>query len=153
MHITDFKLLRSPLFNSLLVSIVIASNGILLSLPLGWFLKAAIMLLTAAYGLSIIWQHGLLKGKNSLVSLSKNQTVWHIATRDAIFSAELCGDSTITTLVSILKFRTANSKTLLSCVIFCDALPTNNQYRHLIVQLRTSHAQQSEKMRRSLPTA
>jgi hypothetical protein len=98
-------------------------------------LKAVLALAGMAYGLFILYKHGLLLSQWSIKGLQYRDDQWFV--RDGLnrqHLALLSGDSTVTTWVSILIFDCPVIKKNCSCVIFYDALPIKH-YKQLLMRL------------------
>lgn len=109
----------------ILVSIVSA-----LLLPTMFLMKLLLTIFVLIYGAQVIWKYGFLQHKNSVIGLSFNAEGWQVHLPDKVIPAELCGDSTRTKLVSILRFSVAGERLKHSCVIWRDAI-TRDEYRRL----------------------
>lgn len=95
------------------------------------------LILVCAYSFSLCWRVGLLRGKQAITCLRHSPDgSWHVCMRNQFTAVELRGESTVTPLVSVLRFRVKEEPVSISCVIFCDALSVSNAYRHLLVALR-----------------
>lgn len=132
----DFKLKPSKHYLMLLLAILIISLNILVLLPTLFWIKVVGFILLFAYGFSILWQYVLLRNRNSIIAIKKQSDgQWLVQTNSNRYETELCGDSTVTGLVSILRFHTPKSFWRKTAVIFRDSLG-NEQYRRLLVVLK-----------------
>ena len=131
----DIKLQVSKIFLSCTLAIFALSIAIVFSLPLLVGVKFLLILVVSAYGLIFVLPEVLLKKGTSILSMSIDRTTWRIYDQLHGFSAELSGTSTVTTFVSVLRFKIPDQKKIRSCVIFRDSLPAD-QYRTLIVRAR-----------------
>jgi hypothetical protein len=136
MHDLAFKLKPSKCYLVLLSSFLAISMVMVLCLPIAAWLKCLSLLLVIFYGKWMFWQFGILQSQQAIVSIRPlRDNKWQVQTRTNYYEAELSGDSTVTQLVSLLRFRAANAYTLTSCVIFYDSLEPD-YYRQLLVVLR-----------------
>lgn len=112
------------------------SIAIFMTLPLAVTVKAGGLVLLCAYGIYLLWNNGLLRGKTSISFLKYcDERCWQIEVGSEKVEAELMGDSTVTGIISVLRFRISGRLRPLSCVVFRDSLP-QNRYRQLLVLLR-----------------
>lgn len=88
------------------------------------------------YGAYLL-QSALLRSTQSILGISKRGHGWQVSNRVGEREASLRGDSTVTSLVSILRFKTADDYFPRSCVIFRDSL-AQDEYRRLMVVLGMS---------------
>jgi hypothetical protein len=89
-----------------------------------------------SYGFYIFWKYIFLCADESIIGLRLlNNDTWMLFTKEKTLTGELSGDSTVTSLVVILRFIIPGSRFKCSCVIFKDALDLS-VYRNLLVQLR-----------------
>lgn len=106
----------------------------LLAMPL--WAKVIGIVVTAIYGASILWQYVLLRNRNSIIKMKRQEDgQWLIHTNSGKYETQLCGDSTVTAMVSILRFRSPKSFWRKTAIVFRDSL-TKEQYRELLVTLR-----------------
>ena len=108
---------------------------IIYSLPgLGW-MKIILAIVTLIYGISILKRDILLKHPYSIVRLSKQKDdSWYLYNSKGYTEAILSGDSTVTTVCSVLRFKVPNHFFKYSCLIFRDSINTE-AYRRLLLQL------------------
>jgi hypothetical protein len=99
--------------------------------------KAAILLLAGTYFIHVLRQHGLLINKSSILGFDCVQNNWRISMQQGVYSAKLCGDSTITSVAMVLRFQIEGAFSKHSCLIMRDSLATDN-YRELMVLLKIS---------------
>jgi len=60
---------------------------------------------------------------------------WLLKNARGEYAAELAGDSVTTEWASVLRFRAEKHRKLVTCIIFCDSL-SSEQYRNLMITLR-----------------
>ena len=147
MLITDINLKPSKLLLGLWLAIVLASLVIIFTLTLGWLYKLLLLVATAVYAGQILWRQCLLKSDDAILQLFTGARGWHIVTASAVTAVAICGDSTLTFPISVLRLRIAGKRRKISCVICYDSLDAQ-AYRQLLVLLRTTHAREAEQVRR-----
>jgi hypothetical protein len=148
MHRTVIDLYPSKQFLLGLVFILVLTCGIIVYLPITLILKFFLCGIVIFYSVMIFWKHGLLKAKHSIESFYIDKGSWQIRDKTGVFSAELSGDSTITTMVCILCFQLADTKKKRFSLVFTDSLK-KDEYRRLMVKLRTNAAYQAEWFRKT----
>jgi hypothetical protein len=145
---TDIKIRPSRLLTLLWLAMMCASVLCVAFLMISAALKMLLLVISFSYGLSILWQHCLLKSKYSITRLRLTADGWLIVTARQVWQGFVCGDSTLTYPFMVLRFKVRGRKRKLSCVICCDS-QDQATYRQLLVLLRTTHAMQAEKIRRN----
>lgn len=133
----EFNLKRSNYYLGLLVSVLLANSFVVFYLPFALSVKLIIFFMMTIYVGYIIWRHVCLQSKHSIRSIRRHADgSWSLQTKSKRYSSVLRGESTVTTLISILRFRAHNEVWPRSCIIFCDALPAD-RYRQLLITLRS----------------
>lgn len=127
--------------------VIFSTILIIFYLPLGLGWQAMLAIITLGYGAKIGWQYGLLRGQHAITGLMLDDSGWWLQTREGLHPANLCGDSTVTLAVCILRFKITFLSQKQTCLVFPDSLPAD-AYRRLIVQVRTNTALRAEQMRR-----
>lgn len=130
-----FQLRPSKQFILLSSLFIFLSLMVIQSLVLYWLIKDVVELLVVLYGIHMIVRDGLLRSKHSITNLKYEKNGWFIAREEKFERAILCGESTVTTFISILRFRLQGKKGVLSCLILRDSLSQLN-YRRLIILTR-----------------
>lgn len=134
MLVTEFKFKPSRQYLALLIFVFAVSEMIIAALSIAWSLKILFMIIAFSYGVLVIWRDALLLGKRSILQISyQADKTWLIKTNSQTYTASLLGDSTITKLASVLRFKVASNQSY-SCVVFGDSL-MGDQYRQLRVLL------------------
>jgi len=129
----EFKLKPSKHYIAWVSIILLASIIIMLCLQIEVRYKLVSFMFVGVYGGYIIWKFVLLRSAKSIVSIRRHRDGrWRIYTPLHTYDAELRGDSTVTGLVSILRFRVAKRFWPVSCIVFQDSLEPD-RYRQLIV--------------------
>lgn len=131
----SIKLKPSKLLIIFFLFLSIASMTVIGSLTVNMGLKIILSVVVIFYGGYILYQYGFLMSKYSIKQLILNPEVCLLRTEAGEFSAKLCGDSTITTKLCILRFKVANQWLKRSCLITQDALEQGS-YRQLTITLR-----------------
>lgn len=135
-----FQINPSRTYLLLLSVMLFASLVVVITLPMGWGYQSGLLAVLLVYGGRLIWQHGLLKGKQAIRGLSRQDNgSWMVQTSHGTDEMTLCGDSTVTHLVSVLRFKRANQYFPTVCTLFPDSLPAD-EYRQLTVILRHQSA-------------
>lgn len=137
MHKIDISFKPSKLFVIGVLLTIAFTLGILYSLPLHMLKKVLLTLPILTYGGYIFWDRALLQGGYSILRLSYSTGGWQLQDRIKTWQAELCGESTITSFLSILRFTQPGKRKIRTCLVFKDALGSEH-YRRLIVILRTA---------------
>jgi hypothetical protein len=136
----EFNLKPSRQTLSFLTVLILASSAIMLTLSLPIWLRFAGILCIMSYGSHLFWQYGLLRSQNSIISLKRVDDSWHIVTQKKAYKGELLGESTISGVTSLLRFRLDDTPQFMfnrprTCLIFPDSL-ARGQYRQLLVTVR-----------------
>jgi len=126
--------LKSSRFSLLLALIFFLSSLVVIDFFLYGWMKYFCFLLVSLYGLYIIWQVVLLKGKTSIIRIRYlGDRKWLVFTHSAAYEAELDGLSIITRWLLLLHFKMPNKK--LISLIFRDSLKEDH-YRKLRMMLK-----------------
>ena len=132
----EFKLKPSRFYLLLFLSVSLVSLLIIATLALNLAIKCCLLLAVIMYVGSILWKAGLLRSRDAIVSIRyRNNREWVLQTPSQTYQAHLLGDSTVTRLVSVLRFRVQGMRRTQSCVIFQDSLK-DLPYRKLFVLLK-----------------
>lgn len=106
----------------------------ILDLPLG--IRLLLLIAVSCYMGYQCWRFILLRSQHSILRIQwLGEGQWQIATRDHCYRASLCGHSTVTPFLSVLRFRIAKQWRPVSCVIFRDSLGAEN-YRRLFIEIK-----------------
>jgi hypothetical protein len=131
-----FKLHPSKVYCVLLALVLVASAGIALNLPIHLLLKSALLLVLAGYGAHIFYRYAWLQANLSIVAVNKlDGDRWQVTTSMGVVDAQLRGDSTLTAIVSILRFDFPQKRWPVVSIICRDSLAPE-QYRQLVGVLR-----------------
>jgi hypothetical protein len=138
MHDLEFKLQPSKYYLLLISLVLIASAIIIATISIPIWSKLLVLCALTSYGGYIVWRYVLLKSKYSIRSLRRHSNAsWSLYTHQHIYSAELRGDSTVTSVIAILRFQRANTFFPLSAVVFKDSLAVE-EYRRLKVLVQVA---------------
>lgn len=134
----EFILKSSKRYVAILVLGMLMSIGIVASLSMSLLWKFLIGLVISIYSGKLIWQFGLLQTKHAIRALRcYSNGRWQVHTPHQIYDAILRKDSTVTPVITILRFQIPKKRLPISCVVLPDSLPTN-LYRRLRVVVRFS---------------
>lgn len=132
----EFKFKPSQRYITLLLSVVVISVIIMLFLPCTLWIKLIGLIGISTYGGYVLWRYGWLRSQHSILGIKQHpDDSWSLYTPDEIYAATLCGDSTVTSVVSALRFQVSGQWRQRSCIIFRDSLE-QDQYRRLLVVLK-----------------
>ncbi|OGT38112.1 MAG: hypothetical protein A3F11_10840 [Gammaproteobacteria bacterium RIFCSPHIGHO2_12_FULL_37_14] len=132
----DLECKLSKRFLSLALIVILISAGMVMFIPVTIKIQLMMIFFIFAYGGWVSWHFILLRGRYSLLGIKHvGENHWILHTPAHVFSATLCGDSTATPWVSVLRFNIPGQFWKKSCVIFPDAL-SRDAYRKLLVVLR-----------------
>lgn len=132
----EFKLNPSKQYIALICIVFLLSLAIVGCLPINLLIKVCGWVLLSFYGGYLLWNNGLLRGHSSIKALiCDGEGGFRIVMKSKMVTATLLGDSTVTGLVSILRFRIADRLLPISYVIFKDSLKPD-RYRQLLVVLK-----------------
>lgn len=119
-----------------MTGILLLSIAIIWSWPIFWGYRGLTVILVIVYGGFIMRQFVLLINNRSIKAIHyQNDRQWLVHTNAGDYFAKVLGSSTVTNLVSVLRFKVMGKQKVYSCVIFFDSLSTED-YRRLVVQLR-----------------
>ena len=128
----DINLKPSKQYILLTASIFIINIGVIYSLNMPLLIKVGLAAMVLIYIAAIVWRHVLLRSKKSIIKLMFDEKGCHLGNHLEHFPAVLCGDSTITTWLCILRFKSPGHRFKLVSVIFRDAIDPD-QYRRMLV--------------------
>lgn len=131
----EFKLKPSRQFIAIFWLVMLASVLILLFTPIALLVKLAGLALMYVYGIKIYTQHISLSNDIAITGLKCHADGWLLQTKQASLQATLCGESTITHIVSVLRFQTQQQKRSVTCVAFRDSFEPGI-YRELILAVK-----------------
>ena len=85
----------------------------------------------------MLWRYGFLFGKHSIVKVGFSRGLWMLQTNEETYEGlVLCEDTLVTTILTVLRFRTEGVRPL-SCMVWRDSL-TVERYRQLRVIIKTT---------------
>lgn len=131
-----FRLKPSKNYILFMLTVLVLSIIIILVLPFDLGIKCLGLLLSCGYGSYVVRQFGLLQNKHSITAIQRqNDGCWILHTNKKTYHAKLSGDSTVTSLVSILRFRIPSRLFKKTCIILSDSLHPDD-YRRLLIALK-----------------
>lgn len=132
----------SSIFIILLSILMLGSLICVKNLVMAVEIKIILVIFIVIYSGYVIWRYGLLKSSRAIIGLSFNSDSkkCRITTHSEILSAELSGDSLVTTQLCILQFVVPGKKLKQACIIFKDSLG-KDAYRRLLVALKSVNFQ------------
>ncbi len=133
----DIRLNPSRFFILALTTTMLCCVVIALTLPLHIFFNILLAAAVLIYGGFLLRNWGLLLGKEMLTSVSYGDEGWTLADRENSWHGELCGESTLTPFLGILRFKLAGVRKKRVCLIFKDTLDAD-LFRRLLVTARTA---------------
>lgn len=136
MHAIDIKFKPSKIFFYLIFLSLLSNVLIIFYLPVTGVIKTSLFVFIILYSHSLLWADCLLKNNHAIKVLKFQNDSWQLNDGDKLIPVKLCGSSTLTSYISILRFKIEGKKKKRSIVIFRDSLPPRF-YRRMIVLLRT----------------
>lgn len=129
-----------------MVIFFLATFAVLMALDTNRWLRAILAVLLLRNGFSVWREHAAMTGGRSIYRLIGEAGRWQLQDRLGQYSAELCPESTVTSVVCFLVFRLNGIGRKRTCLVFRDAL-SKDIYRQLLVYLRTVKAYPAEENR------
>lgn len=131
----DFDLKPSVYFVIFFSCLLCLALGVLFSLHCYFIGKILAIIFTLVYGSFVLGQYGLLQGSAAIIAIRRLvDGRWLLSSEHQSYEAKLCGESTVTNMVSVLLFRVDKKITPKVCIVFKDSL-SPDQYRKLMVTL------------------
>jgi len=137
MQYREFQLRPSRQYLLLLSLVLSASMAVIILLPCAWWLKVMMAAGLSAYGVYLVQQVAQLQGKNAITRIVSCENGWRVHTNQDVLNATLMGDSTVTRLVSILRFKVSTQCRPLCCVMFRDSI-ANDDYRNFLMTIKST---------------
>lgn len=125
----DIPLKLSKTYLVFVLFMAILSFYSIFLLPIAFLMQLGLCIFTTSYSLYLIFS---MQNFKMLKPLEEN--TWQLSTRKKSYIGYLCGDSTVTHFVCILRFKVAHSRFQQTCFVFRDSVPPN-VYRRLLVEL------------------
>src|SRR6516162_6059252 len=100
----EFKLKPSRQCVAFLSLLLLATVAIMLWLPMLIWLKIIGLMFIIPYGAHGVWQVGLLRSQAILSLRRGSDGSWLVYTPSQIYQGELSGESTVSGMVSVLRF-------------------------------------------------
>jgi hypothetical protein len=133
MQNNHIKLKPSKQFTRFFLSLLGATLLLIGFLPCSCMVKIILIIITIGYGSMI--------GRQPWQGLLQQEDRWELHYPNKIIQAQLCGSSTVTRYVCILRFRLPNQWVSYACVLFPDSFDSPEDFRRFRVQLKTSQSQ------------
>ncbi len=118
----DINLIPSKQFNIASLVLLIFSSIIALTLSFAWWVKILLIITIFYYYLAIVTAHGLLRHPDSIIRICLSKEGWMVADNRRIYAAELCGSSTITKVICVLRFKITGEAKKRSCIVLRDSV-------------------------------
>jgi len=87
------------------------------------------------YGFYILFRYGFLWGKHSIIAITRDGDDWILHGNDKSQTAKLCGSSTVTYPVCILRFMVSGKRFKQVCIVFRDSFQHSLTYREFFLQV------------------
>lgn len=130
----EFKLKSSGQFIAIFGLVLVLSVIILLFVSMSFWIKLAGLIGIVCYSIHLFREYILLNSDTAIRRLISHEDGWLLQTKQALLKAELCGESTITNFVSVLRFRIQHTKHCKTSIIFRDSVATGF-YRRLVKEV------------------
>ena len=126
--------LESPLYLSrqfvlLHLIVLLGSLGVICYSSLPWLVKLILLVLSVLYSGFILYQ----QQQWQFIQLDENG--WQLQRGKERYAIDIAGESTVTSFVTVLRFRVPGNRFKQSCVIFKDTMEPE-VYRRMVVCLR-----------------
>jgi hypothetical protein len=109
----------------------------ILSIQMGFVIKSLLLTFILAYGTVTLWHDALLLSSRSILGLRQMEDgSWHLLTKKKVLVGQLSLDSTVTSVVCVLRFTILNKFGKRSVLIYQDSVE-KDLYRRLLVQLKS----------------
>lgn len=130
---TAFHLKPSYLYLSIWLSLILLSFAAVFILSITIIVKIICILLISCYSYFILHRYILLRDKKSVVALHYHRkAMWLIQLNDGETVAKLLGDSTVTGIISILRFEIPHKRFPIACIIWRDSMQLGH-YRQMMM--------------------
>jgi hypothetical protein len=111
---------------------------IIVSYPLPVLGKLLLVTSVIIYSAQALWQHGMLRSNASVMALRYfPKGDWQFDTREGQFFGKILGESTVTSVLMILRLRDVRNGKIYNVLILPDTL-SRNEFRQLIMRVRFS---------------
>lgn len=136
MQSQEFRLKPSKRYVTILSVLLLATVTIIVCQPISLWIKAMLLLFVVPYGSWVMLRFGLLRSQRSILALKfEGEGRWVLQTPEGTVTAELSGDSTVTNLACVLRFKVPGEFWTQTCIVFRDSLDAE-RYQQLIAVLR-----------------
>ena len=128
----NFKLQPSKrlIFLIIVLSLTSSFNFLFVSTPFG--INYLCLALTLIYGWMIFKRFGLLKHSKSVIAMRRNKdNQWVLQTKQQLYPAEILGDSLLTSVLLLLRFKSSHFYFASNVLIVKDSLENEDDFREL----------------------
>lgn len=130
----------SKQFTILTSILLLATLIIVCLLPCMLLIKILLTCAVVGYGYYILFQFVLLLDDRSIMAVTRQDDGWLLHERNSTLVAQLCGSSTVTTYICILRFIIAGKRRKRVCIVFRDSLEHPGAFRKFFTHLLRSHS-------------
>ena len=132
----DIDLKPSRIVNGCILVLSLSSLLIVGTLSIFWVLKVVFVSLLLFGVQDLLWRiNGHRVDSIQGLRLIRREEC-QLRLRDETVSALICGDSTVTNQICVLRFKELGKRKIYSCVIMSDSVPPTD-YHALLIWLRT----------------
>lgn len=134
----DFKFKPSRIYIGVMACLLLLSAGIITCLPVELALRGVGLVLVATYGFYILFRFGFLRSSDAVVGMRQERNGnWFMQLRSKEVPVEILGDTLVTEMITVLRYRSAKCRWPGSCIVLPDSMEPN-VYRRLLLALHTS---------------
>ena len=131
MPVHEFKIIPSKWHVGLLSAALLGGLIIIGCIHITLWIRLPLFMIVWFYGARLLLTVGFLLTSQAILCIQRNaQGEWQLINRLGAETVKLCGSSTITNFVSVLRFRVIDKQRIKSCVVFMDSL-AQDEYRKL----------------------
>lgn len=130
----EFNLQPSRYFLSIFILIFALTILVMWMLTLPLWMKLIGVSAVTLYGHHIYRRYVVLNTPDAVTHIRYQAGDWQIVTSKGLQKVDLCGDSVLTNVVSILRFK-GSEKQYGTCIVFRDSLELSS-YRELLLVLK-----------------
>lgn len=114
----------------------LGSIGAIVYIPVTVMMKLLLLTIITVYAFTLVYLHGFLQGPTAITGLRYlSDDYWQVRLNKNEFTGILKGDSTVTTWVSVLRFKRSDKKLIYSYLLVRDSFEFD-MYRRLLLRLR-----------------
>ena len=120
----------------ILISILLSSTLMIICfLQCALLMKIMLIGIVLGYGFYILFHYGFLWGQHSIIAITRDGDDWILHEKDKSQAAKLCGSSTVTHTVCILRFIISGKRFKCVCIVFRDSFQRSLSYREFFLQV------------------